>query len=590
MTTINQPGDLNILWSQRSMYYAGAHQEMDRLVSVYRGEIPEEFLDFFHEEMHVHVLNMIRLAWDDLATLAGKEFALYVPSDNEKSTAKQRAEKLERIGHGYNRAGRPAGGVTMKSLMKVLMWWLVGTANCVLMTLPDYEHKSPFFTFRDPRTHYPPVGWSPWNETKAEDALFAYRKSVSQLKAEYPDAKDEISQSLRSTYALGIGGGRVPNDDERFVWAGEYYHKDSWMTAILEDKAVILARSDTGDRGHPGIQPVTAMSLYDATDTKGRSIFADQISVQAAMARMFSQKLDYYDRTLYPLIFTTPLAGKTIKVGPYAINEFDITMGVPPRLDVVGPTSSIEDDQVMAFAVGMSRILNRNPEQMQGAGAADSAKALNELMKGVQQTIRDYIWPNAIEVLPSAYSNAAKMDRSLWGDVRKDAAGRYKGESFRIPYRPNVDLKGRENDFEVKPGVGLAGYQGTLEIMQLVQAELMAEDEALEEGDWSTNAQESKRRIQAMRMEKLIWANLQARAAQPAGTPGALLPGAMGRLRDMTQKEGKDLFDAVKDLEESGQLFSEAPAPMGPEALGGAPGAGGLAGLFPPPDLAAVRR
>lgn len=593
--TMDNESDLKTLWSQRAAYYGQAHSDIDELVRVYEGTLPDQFLDFFHDDMNVHVVNMIRLAWDDLSNLAGKEFPLYVDPDNDTAKGKARAEKQEQIGYGYNRAGRMAGGVTMKNLMKILMWWLTGTANAVLMTLPDYDNQTPFFTFRDPRSHYPPVGWSPWNETKAADALFTYQKSLAQLKIEYPDRADELGRSWGSLYSLGTGNqSKASNDDEVFLWVGEYYHKDTWMVATLEDRVVTLVRSDTGDAGHPGVQPVTAMSLYSANATKGRSMFTDQVSIQAAMARMFSQKLDFYDRTLYPLIFTTPLAGKTIKVGPYAVNEFDTIGGISPRLDVVGPSQSVDADQTMSFALGMSRMLNRNPEQMQGAGEADSAKALSKLAEGVQQTIREGIWPAAIETLPSAYANAAKMDVNLWPSVSKMSKGKRKNANFRVTYRPKVDLEGREDDFDVEPGVGLSGYQGTLEILQLVGAELMSEDDALEQGEWAREPQEAKRRIQAMRMEKLIWANLQARAAQPAEQPGSLMPGAMAKLRRMTQEEGMDLFDAVGKLEMAEELFSVAPPapdPMAALMAGGGPpgGPGGPGGMLPPPDLAAIQ-
>lgn len=589
--TMENESDLKTLWSQRAAYYGDVHSQIDTLVRVYEGELPDQFQDFFHEDMNVHVINAIRVAWDDLANLAGKEFPLYVDPDNDTSKAKARAEKQEKIGYGYNRAGRAAGGVTMKNLMKVLMWWMVGTANAVLMTLPDYRNQSPFFTFRDPRTHYPPTGWSPWNETRAEDSLFVYQKSLAQLKIEYPDRIGELGRAVGSTYHLGSPGGRggKSNDDEVFLWVGEYYHEDCWMLATLEDRVVTLLRSDDGDPGHPGIQPVSAMSLYSATSTKGRSMFADQISIQAAMARMFSQKLDFYDRTLYPLIFTTPLAGKTIKVGPYAVNEFDVAsyQGVPPRLDVVGPSQSVDADQTLQFAIGLSRMLNRNPEQMQGAGDADSAKALSKLNEGVNQTIREGIWPGAIEVLPTAYSNAAKMDLKLWPNASKTSKGRRKNANYRVSYRPKVDLEGRCEDFEVEPGVGLSGYQGTLEILQLIGAELMSEDTALEQLESVREPQEEKRRIQAMRMEKLEWADLQAKAAN-----AQLVPGAMAKLRRMTQEEGVDLFDALERLEMAGQLLIPPPEENPLAALmggGGAPGAPAGGPPLPPPDLGAIR-
>jgi len=207
---VESAADLSRTWEQRAAFYGGMHSDMDVMVDVYEGFLPPEYADFFHEEMHVHVINNIRLAWDDLSWLAGKEFPIYVEPEGDKSAQKERAERLEKWAYGVNAAGRNAGGVTMKSLMKVAMWWLVGTANATLMTLPDYENKTPYFTWRDPRTSYPPVGWTPWNETKPGDHLFAYQKPLSQLILDYPDREQELRRSVTKIHNLGDAsrGGR----------------------------------------------------------------------------------------------------------------------------------------------------------------------------------------------------------------------------------------------------------------------------------------------------------------------------------------------------------------------------------------------
>ena len=592
--TIDSAADLEVLFNSRSVYYGAEHSAMDSIINSYDGLISEEFADFFHEEQHVHIVNMIRLAWDDLAWLAGKEFPLYVKPEKQDATNKERAERIEKWGYAINAAGRQAGGITMKSLMKVLMWWLVGTANAVAMVLPDYENQSPFFTFRDPRTHYPPIGWTPWNETKAEDALFAYQKPLSQLLIDYPDRADDLRQSVSKTINLGLRGDKRSAQDEgdTWMWVGEYYHANCWMVATMDNQPVELVRSETGDRGHPGVQPVVSMGLYNASRSKGRSLFADQVSIQAAMSRMFSQKLDFYDRTLYPLIFTTPLVGKTIKVGPYAVNQFDMTMGQTPRAEAIGPTNAIDADQTMQFAVGMSRMLNRNPESMQGAGEADSAKALSELRKGVTDTIREGVWPAAVETLPTLYTAAAEMDLNLWGGTTKTAQGDRKNNEFSITYRPRTLLKGRTKKIIVEPGVGLAGFQGTQELLMLLGAEAISEDDVLEQGEWVRDASEAKRRIQGMRAEKLMWADLQARVGAPPGTPGKVRAGAIAEIREAVLSEGEDLFDTIKKLEAAGMLYETPPAPEDPMAalMAGGGGPAGAGAPLPPPEIAMLAR
>lgn len=576
------PEDLTLLWQDRSFSYGNDHATIDELVRVYEGQLPAEFNDYFHPDQHRHIVNAIRLAWDDLATMTGKEFPVYVDPDNETPTAKTRAERQEQIAYGYNRAGRVVGGVSMKLLMKVLSWWIVGTANAVVMALPDFKYKTPYFTFRDPRTHFPPVGWSPFTQAAPEDALFVYTMTLGELKRRYPDQRDEIAQKVERA-VIGPDGRLTKIDDSFNIHVGEYYHADSWQVATLTDKAVLLARSDTGDGGHPDVQPVISFGLYNATTAKGRSLFSDQVSIQAAMARMFSQKLDFFDRTLYPLIFHTPLTGPSIRIGPYATNTFETSTGVNPRVDVVAPAHQVDADQTMAFAMGLSRMLNRNPEQMQGMGDANSAKAINELKSGITATVKDWLWPPMLDALPQIYAVAAQMDVNIWGNVRKEARGRRKNAAFRANYVPAVDLRGREHDFELEPGLGLAGYQGTLEIMQMLGAELVGEDTALEQLEHVRDTQEEKRRIQSDRLGKLQFADLAAKAQE-----GQLMPGALWEVTQMVNK-GKDLFEAIAKLQEEGRLLAPPPdmgalAGMMGGAPPGAPGAAPPGGAMPGPE------
>lgn len=576
--------DLNALYNDRGGIYGDTHSEIDKLVGIYEGRLPPEFEDYFAPEMHVHVINMIRLAWDDLATMAGKEFPLYVRPHSSSQRAKDQAERLEKIGYGYNENGRDTGGITMKLLQKVQNWWLVGAGSSVGMTLPHYETKRPFFTWRDPRTFYPPGGWSPFTSSQPQDALFVYPITLGELKRRYPERANELDRDLGKTEIM-LNGVRksIVHDDNWVLQVGEYYNKDTWIVATMTDKVVRLARSDTGDPGHPELVPVWAYGLFSASGAKGRSLFADQVSIQAAMARMFSQKLDFYDRMLYPLIFHTPLSNEKLRMGPNAANTFDVSSGVPPRVETIQPAHSIDADQTMAFAIGMSRMLNRNPESMQGQGEADSAKALTELKAGITTTIRDWIWPPQVEALPKAYELAAKLEVKLWPNDRRSTSGSRRNQPYQTEYVPAVHLSGNEARFRIEPGLGLAGYQGTLEILQLYQAELIPEDLALEQGEWVRDVQEAKRGIQLDRLAKLNWAALAAMAEQ-----GMLAPDAIALLIQDVE-EGKDLNQAIKDRKAANQLLAPPPEPMG-----AAPPGMGAPGLPPgappiPPQLAVLR-
>lgn len=579
-----KPDDLSTLFSNRATHFAASHKDKDTLVQLWHGELPSEFDDFFAPGMHIHLINMTRLAWDDLANLTGKVFPIKVPAKSDSSPQQKAAETVEEVNHAYNGAGLVRGGMGMDLLMKVLSWWLVGTADAVAMVLPDYELQTPFFHFRDPRSHYPPVGWTPYSQAPLDNTLFAYQMTYADLKLRFPEKAGSLD-AKRVKYP-GLGTAKTP-DDNAWIWVGEYYDTDAWYVSTLEDRTVELVRSEAGDRGHPGVQPAVPFSLYSPNDPKGRSSFADQASIQAAMSRMFSQKLDFFDRTLYPMIFTTKLSHQNIRVGPYAINEWESEAGAPnPNIHVVGPTNAVDADQMMNLAMGLQRMLNRNPESFQGAGPANSAKALEELRSGVTGTVRDGYWPAFINGLPKLYAAAMRMDMNLWGEVRKSGSGRRRNAYFSVTYRPRVALRGYEDAVRLQAGIGLAGYQGTLEVMQLYGAGMLSLEDALEQMvDYIDEPVEAQRKLQAQDLQRLMFASLGAKAQG-----GQLRDGALADLLVAVERDGKDLYDEISRMEQEGLLMIPPAPPPGMPGMGGpggpAPGPGG--GGLPPELMAAL--
>lgn len=541
---------------------------MNEMVSVYEGNIPERFADYFPDVQHVHLANFTRTAWDDLANLTGKEFPLFVPPFGDRTTHKVKAEKIEKIGYGYSSASRKRGGPDMLSLMKVWAWWLVGCADAVGMVLPDFERKTPYFTFRDPRSHLPPVGWGPWSQHPLDGTMFAYTLTLGELKARYP----AFTGALNRRYLKKYNGGGITHwggtDDTFKINVGEYYHSDCWMVATLDDDPVVLLESHQGlDKQHPGVCPVTPFTLYSPNHTKGRPFLADQVSIQAAFARMFSQKLDYFDQTLYPVYFSTPLVDHHLNIGPGALNTWADTGTTPPKVHVQSPANPIDADQMMSFVAGLTRVLNRNPEMMQGAGEANSAKALTELRSGVNATVQDGMWPAFLNQLPKLYSAAVKMDKALWPHEKKSITGEMpvgKTRRFGVTYTPAIDLEGYEECIEIEPGLGLGGYQGTLEIMQLVGAELMSEESAFEQLPYYKEPMEERRRIQRERLEKLMFMDFEAKGSQ-----GIFKPEAYAEVRALVQDKGMDMFDAIKKLAEEGKLLMPPPEAAGPGGPGG---------------------
>jgi hypothetical protein len=320
---VPQPGsaaDLQSTYNERSTFYGDAISTMDQLVDVRDGNLPDEFMQYFHEEMHPHVVNSIRRSHDDMTAMASKVFPVYFPPDNQSPTSKARAERQERICYAYQDMGRYRGSLDSHQLSYVTNWWLVLCANAVQMVLPDYDRKMPFFHWRDPRTHLPPVGWTPYSEAPLNDTMFVYMDTVAHLKQKYPGSAQALGNRYSKSHALTTGwksGGSsrssAGGDDQTIVMVAEWYSDQTWMFATIEDRPLVLWEAAEGDKKFPGLCPVGHLSLYDPSSSQARSWLADQVSMQAAISRMFSQKLDGYDRMLWPPFFHTPLTHPNVR-------------------------------------------------------------------------------------------------------------------------------------------------------------------------------------------------------------------------------------------------------------------------------------
>jgi hypothetical protein len=126
--------------------------ELDEMTALYEGELPSRYKKFFPKASPEMLVQVIPLAWDDLATQVGRLPDLRgEPGDLGKKEEKA-AGMLEKIGFSYLRNAKPTG----KSFLKQLAWWLQ-LGRAVAIVTPDWETRSPRFELRDPRTCYPGV-------------------------------------------------------------------------------------------------------------------------------------------------------------------------------------------------------------------------------------------------------------------------------------------------------------------------------------------------------------------------------------------------------------------------------------------------
>lgn len=580
------PEDLHAIVGQRQLYYQSQHTLQQRMWNYYNGQMPDEFKDYFPDEMHIHKINTVRPAADDLTFMASKEFPIMVAPLKASQEGKRAAEKVENIAYGWNEASFNHHGTSLKQLMDIWMRNLILTGDAVGMVMPWYDQKLPYFTWRNPLSHLPPPGWSPFTGEELDDTVFYYPMTLKQLMLRYPDKESELRRNYTNTYyGAGIGRAAQKQDEEQImVMVAEYYCKEAWYVSVVESKVTKLSGSESGDYGHPYCVPVFTMNVFNPQYTKGRSFLADQADLSPAMSRLVSQEIDYADHLLYGPIFTTPTEDDVVAIGTGGVNVWDTTFGGTPRAERISPGSAIQTSQLLAMLMGFARALNKNPEQQ----ISNSAKAMSELNKDVEAVIRDGFWPHAIAGLQRAYKICAEMELSLWPDEKKSMVitgrRRKKGGVVQVDYTPSKDLAGFERRIRLEQGLALGGYAGTLELLQMYGAGTMSLDDLLEQHPFIQNAQETRRKIDADKMKEVLFATLVAKGEQ-----GIIKPEAFHEINRLIEEDEISLTEAIAKVQEQGMLEQAPPpteSPADPLAalLAGAPPAPpeGAAGPMPP--------
>lgn len=579
------PKDLGSLWSNRAPYYATVHKAMDEVLKVIeKGEFPDKYQELFSPKQQVTNLELTRSAHQHLTALSSKVFPIYVPPKGNSDTKRKEAERVEKIAYSYNSGAFMRGGADIDQIMHNLAYFSTACGDAVLVAYPDYKRKLVFFKVRDPRSHFPPLGWSPWSEAPLDNTLIAYQMTLGELKARYSDSASELDQAYNKMTTSRNVVRRSRIDDSTPLWVGEYYSTDAWYVATLEDTVVVLVASEHDDKGHPDVCPVSCMTQMSATDPKGRPVFLGQLGLEAASAKVISQEIEAAEQMLFGPIAHTPFVG-----GGFQWNQpniFDPNWPGTPAMQRLAPSSPFNTERLLGSLVGLSRILNLHPESASGAGEAVSGKAIQTLNQGPRTIVQDILWVPYMTGMPRGYSAGAKMEINLWPNDRKTATGKRGKSSFETEYIPSVHLAGYEDRIKIEPGLGLGGYQAVLDYEQRYGAGLMSRRTFMEQVPDIRDAEEEIRRIESEEIEKSNSVAFEALA----GVDPMTAIRANAEIKRLIDEDGISKFEAIRRVIESGLLQPPAPeAPPGvPPDLAALVG-GGAPEALPPPSLAAAR-
>jgi hypothetical protein len=193
----------------------------------------------------------------------------------------------------------------------------------------------------------------------------------------------------------------------------------------------------------------------------------------------------------------------------------------------------------------------------------------------VQSYFDDFKW-----LMPNVYASALIMDREVFGDTTKEISGRYGGEPFFDSYTPNKDIGARFGSIACDYGPGLGGYQGHIQMLQDVGADVYDKTSVMEHNPFVRSVRTVRTRLFIEKLEALELQAMLGQAAVPMEWIAACRK-AVGA--------GEDPYDWI--LAHPAQQAAAVPGNVGPvppevaaaaAAQGGGPPGGGGPPSAPP--------
>ncbi len=493
---------------------------MVEICELYEGKLPGRYDKFFPKNSPRHIVNLIRLGWDDLATQVGKLPDIRGETQNSTKKELEFVGLQERIGHSYLQNAEPTG----KAFMWQLAWWLLAGA-AVALAVPDSIGQRPKLTIRDPRDAYPQAKKTAAGQiVELRDIVFKYTLSRDEMLARglQPGmAKDQYGRALVGTFA-----------DEGTVL--EYIDDEKWI--IASDGGTV----QTVQHGL-GMVPGYWFNMF-APNKQFVSQFEDQISFEVAISQMISMKLAAIERQVYPIMWVKGHQGN-IDVGPHVINK----LSAQGEMGTIAPPATLQVDRDIAQLERFSRILNRNPEVRQGEvqakGQYVGAKTLESLSEAIDTVVGRY-WDVIGAGLQYLLKVMYKMDELYWPDVEKSISGVRSGNRFRDKYSPATDIAGRDT-VAVDYGFTFSGYQGFLQTVQANQAGLLPKRRAVEAMPGVSDANLIMREMEIEQMDDVGHALFMTLAQN-----GQLDPVLWAEVRRDMAKKGWSLNEAMEKYQD----------------------------------------
>lgn len=509
--------------------------EMDLLAEVYEGKLPDKFKSFFPRNHPRHIINMVKLAWNDLATTVGRVPEFRGDTKNDTALELKRVGLQEKVANSHLRNAEPSAPLFMWQLA----WHLIGLGRAVAVVRPDSDKGGPVLSLKDPRFAYPRAKKSSGNVIlELADIMFKYEL----------DSKTAESMGLAPAETnTGFGRPKKAKDTTTVI---EFIDDEQW---VIVSEGGTLIREEHG----LGMVPAHVFQSFSPNQSWGLSLFKDQVSFMVAISRLMSQKLAFADQLVHPMIWVKGHEGK-IKVGPQTLNR----LSAQGDMGIVSPPQNLQVDQDIAILERFSRILSRNPESRQGEvqsrGSYTSAKTLEQLSEAIDTVVGQY-WDIISIGMQQLMKACFVMDAKLWPDDSKSLLGEKDADGKLLSYKP-IDFENR-TFIRVDYGFGLGGYQGFLQHLQAKDAGVMPKRQAIEAMPGISDVDEALRQIELEQMDDAGIANFANLAAA-----GQLDQVTWAKMRKQMAEDRTPLYEAILEYEE--ELRQQAQQALGSDVQG----------------------
>ncbi len=528
---------------------------MTVMADIYNGQLPPEYRKFFPKDQPPKIVNVVRNAWDNLATSAGRIPELHAEALDESAKEEREAGLRERIAQSYMDTAEP----TSAQFMRQIAWWLIGTGRSVAMVRPNNKKGGPILSIRDPRTALPNM------------------RQVGNIPVEIFDIifESDVPETVAIEQGLATAGGATVASHQ-----GSRYDRTVKIYEKIDRKNYTIVSS----QGHSIVEehgldvcPAWVFQSFNPIEGTGISLFKDQVSLMVAMSQLISMKIAAAHKTVNPIYWVKGHVG-SITLGAGVLNK----LSSQGEIGVLDPPTLPQADRDIQMLMEFSSRLNKNPDAAQGAANSDgnytSAKSLQQLSATIDTTVStawDSIGPGLEHLLGAMF----QIDDKIYPNKEKRISTNIKGKKFRDVYTPSEDIDGKYA-IKVEYGFGTGGYEGFLQNIQANQSGVRSKKRVIESMPGVDDVDQELRQIQLEGIQDAQMANIQSQAAQ--GTmdmvfvseltkqleKGKTVSEAIAKLTSKAKKQAADAagsdVGAVTTPEEGGEAPpQEAPAPPG---------------------------